>query len=213
MNRRGLWIPVAAALVAAVWLTPEFVRLPSRWSVGYSPLEVPPSFPASTVVRDDRPVFHIDPARPWRIVLGRDTWPAGLGTVTLDQTGRVTMYQPIRNREGDAIVFGWETAEVVLPPDAVAAVLAAVASDRLTDLDREYTADVCDGSMWILLIRQGEHEKSVNFSNHFPDAIVRFAGQLDEIIATTAGPRLWWRPVSAADSRGPGGELWDSLRR
>lgn len=156
---RGLWIPVAAALVAAVWLAPEFVRLPHhRFSVGYSPLEAPPSFPASWGVPDDRPVFHIDPARPWRIVLRRKTWMEGLGTVTLDQTGRVVIYQKIRDWEGDVIDPGWETAEAVLPPDAVAAVLAAVASNRLTELDREYTAAVADGSLWILRIRQGEHD-------------------------------------------------------
>jgi hypothetical protein len=214
MNWRGLWIPVATALVAAVWLAPEFVNLPRVFSVGYAPMrDAPWGRQASSVVPDDRPAFQIDPTRPWRIDLGRGSARDGLKTVTLDQTGRVIIYQQTAIREKEIVVARWETAQAVLPPDAVAAVLAAVDSNRLTELHREYVAEVWDGGQWILRIRQDGHEKTVFLSNHYPDIVVRFATQLDEIIAKTAGSRLWWRPVTEADPPGPEHELWESIQR
>jgi hypothetical protein len=206
-------IPAAAALAAAAWLAPDALRLPPGPSVGYRRAEPPPSGPASRVVVDDRPVFDLDAARQWRIDLGRGSGLDGLETVTVNQSGRLLLYQRTDELDGTVVRSRWETAADVLPPEAVASVLAAATSNQLTLLRRAYHADVYDGTQWVLRIRQGEHDKAVYFNNHFPERVVRFATKLDEIIATTVGPRLRWRPVVVFDGPPPEHELWESIRR
>lgn len=217
MNWHGLWMPVAAALAAGVWMAPDAVRLPPGPSVGYRPIPPPqwdaPESAVVSVVLNDRPVFYLDPARPWRIDLGRGSGLHGLETVTLDQSGRVLLYRYTDEYDDTRVGTRWETAADVLPREAVASVLSVAASTQLTLLNREYHAPVADGTQWVLRIRQGEHNKAVYFNNHFPDTVVRFAARLDEVIATNVGRRLRWRAVPADAPPGPASELWDSVRR
>ena len=213
MNLRRLRYLVAATFVAGVCLVLGWDRRPLGPAGGVRILGDPPSHPATEVVPDDRPVFHIDPDRPWRIDLGRGSGMDGLDTVTLDQSGRVRLYQHTEAWLHNEIGLPWETAEGRISPDAVAAVLAAAASNRLTELQHKYLTNVCDGTQWILRVRQGENEKAVYFDTHFPDAVLRFAAKLDEIVAADVGAGLRWRPVLGVDRPGPQRELWESINR
>jgi len=80
-------------------------------------------------------------------------------------------------------------------------------------MDKAYHADIYDGTQWVLWIRQGDREKVVYCSNHFPDPIVRFAAWLDANVARSVGPSLKWRAVPALRSRDHERELWQSIER
>lgn len=91
--------------------------------------------------------------------------------------------------------------------------LEEVEANRLLGLDKEYHADVCDGTQWVLWVRQGDREKTVFFNSHFPDPIIRFAEQLDAIVSGSVGPGLKWRAVPPAQSRDHEQALWESIKR
>ena len=74
-------------------------------------------------------------------------------------------------------------------------------------------ANVADGTQWVLWIRQGDRERASYFNNHFPGPIVRFARELDEIIAQSVGPKLRWERVLPWNSREHEKELWKSTER
>jgi hypothetical protein len=165
------------------------------------------------VVKDDRPAFHLDPDRSWRIEFGRGSGWHGLDTIRLEQTGQAAFYRLKQERQGEEMVPSWETATARLSPEAITKVLEAVEVNRLPGLDKEYHAAVVDGTQWVLWVRQDEREKTVYFNNHFPDSILRFAEQFDAIVSESVGPKLKWRAVPVAWSRGHERELWASLRR
>jgi hypothetical protein len=213
MRRCGRWLVLVGALGAGAWLLPKFVPLPIAISEGYEPFGPPMSHRVSKVVKDDRPAFHIDPEQPWRIEFGRGSGWHGLDTAKLDQDGRLVLHRLRQDREGNVIALSWETTTAQLPPSAVAKVLAAVESNRLLELDKAYHANVADGTQWVLWVRQGDREKSVYFDNHFPERIVRFAEQLDQVVSGSVGPGLRWRAVPSVEDRDHERELWESLRR
>jgi len=203
----------AGGLAIGVWLAPKFISLPITVSEGYEPHGSPMNHPVSKVVKDDRPPFRIDPDRPWGIEFGRGSGWHGLDTIKFDQDGRLVLHRLKEEPQGGGIAHSWETATAHLPPEAVAKVLEAIASDRLLTLDKASHAAVYDGTQWVLWVRQGEREKVVYFDNHFPDPIVRFSGRLDEIVAGSVGPGLKWRAVPLARSRDHERELWESIKR
>jgi hypothetical protein len=106
----------------------------------------------------------------------------------------------------------WQTATLELSKDSLAEVVAAVDDNRLFELRKEYHANVADGTQWVLWIKQGGTEKSVYFNNDFPKPIVRFAEQLDKVIADASPENLRWKTVSAAEAADHQKELWDSIK-
>jgi hypothetical protein len=205
MRRRWPWVVLVGALAFGVWLVPKFVSLPINVAEGYDAYRAPHNHPLASVVKDDRPVFRLDPGQPWRIEFGRGSGMQGLDTAKLDQDGRLVLHRQKWN--------GWQTATALLPPDVVAKVLEAVEANRLLELDKEYRANVNDGEQWVLWVQQGDREKAVYFDNHFPDAIVRFAEQFDAIVSGSVGPDLRWRAVPSIQSGDHQRELWESIRR
>ena len=212
-RRRWPLLVLFGALAVGVWLAPMFVPLPITVSEGYKPFRSPTSHPTSTVEKDDRPAFRLDPSTAWQFEFGRGSGWHGLDTVKLDQNGRLVLHRLKRERQGEVIVLSWETATAQLPSDAVAKVFEAVGTNRLLVLDKAYHADVCDGTQWVLWVRQGDREKAVYFDNHFPDPIVRFAERLDEVVSASVGPGLRWRAVPPFWSRDHERELWESIKR
>ena len=170
---------------------------------GYDPAATPRNFPLSKVVKDNRPVFRIDPGMPWRLEFGRGSGWHGLDTVKLDQDGCVVLH---------SLKSKWQTATFNLPAEAVEEVLESLASNCLLELEKAYHAEVVDGTQWVLLVRQQDQKKSVYFNNHFPDPIVRFAFQLDKILSASAGPNLRWATVPFAQARDHERELWDCIK-
>jgi len=60
------------------------------------------------------------------------------------------------------------------------------------ELHRSYQhAGIYDGLQWHLAIKQGEREKSVYCSNHFPEQLVSFAHQLDTILSAYERDLSW----------------------
>jgi hypothetical protein len=205
MRRRWIWLLLIAALGLGVWLLPRFVPLPITVAEGYEQYGTPMNHPVSEVKKDDRPAFRIDPKKPWVIEFGRGSGWHGLDTAKLDQDGRLILYRLREDR--------WETAAAQLPPGTVAEVLEAVKANRLLELDRAYHAAVCDGTQWVLSVRQGDREKALYFNNHFPDPIVGFAERFDAVVAGSVGPALRWRAVPSAWARDHERELWQSINR
>jgi hypothetical protein len=162
------------------------------------------------VEKDDRPTFHIDPAQPFRLELGRGSGWHGLDTIRLSQDGSAVLHRLKQGPKEDV----WETATLRLEPGALAEVLKAVEANDLTGLHRAYhEPGVHDGTQWVLWIEQGGREKSVYFNNRLPRPIIRFAEQLDDILARSGVDRVTWQPVPPSESRRHERELWDSIKR
>lgn len=137
---------------------------------------------------------------------------SGLATVQVESTGRLVVYRPHAERDGNTWVQSWKTASATLPPEAVAAVLEAVEANRLGELDRAYHANVHDGTQWVLWLRQDDREKAVYFDNHFPESVVRFARWLDEIIVGSVEANMRWRWVPSGHDRDHDADLWDAIK-
>lgn len=165
------------------------------------------------VVPDDKPAFRIAPQEAWHLAFGRGSGMQGLETVKLDQDGHLVLHRMNSKSRGEIEYLYWESATFELPPDAVAKVVEAVAANGLLRLDKAYHAGVVDGTQWVLKLQQGEREKVIYFDNHFPDAIVRFATQLDQILKESSGAKLRWQTLPSARARDYEKELWNSLER
>ena len=139
--------------------------------------------PDARIEKDDRPVFRVDPAKPFQIQLGRGSGWHGLDTIKISQDGTVLL-----NRATDR---GAQSATLQLEPAAIDDLLRSIEENHLMKLDRVYGSDIEDGTQWVLRIRQGDHEKSVHFNNSFPEPIVRFVRHLDEILARHYGTASW----------------------
>lgn len=165
-----------------------------RWSQGLSNEVL--SFPLSRTASDSSPVFAIDPARPWTIVLARGSCADGFDTVDLNQDGAVLLrrkkWGPIKN---DVVGFAWEEASLTLPHEAILTILDALSETQLLGLKNAYYAAVHDGTQWVIQIEQETNEKSVYCDNHFPNAIVRFAGSLDAVLDRNGVGTVKWRQL------------------
>ena len=156
----------------------------------------------AAVERDDRPPFRIDPDKPFLIALGRGSGWNGLSTTKITHDGQVVMVEERHRYEDGATKISWERATAELSREELAQMLEAVERERLMKLYRSYSArpHIHDGTQWVLWIKQGESEKSVYFNNSFPKPIIRFAKQIDEIIATH-NAKLTWQPAPNHDDK------------
>jgi len=181
--------------------------------------DVPPdpgwmdNFPLSRTVEDTGPRFSIDTGKPWKIEFGRGSGWEGLDTVKLTDDGKVILHRQTWQAANGIRSAKWETAQLALPRDAVANVLATVSKTRLLDLHREYHANVADGTQWVLWITQGGNAKSVYFNNHFPSEILQFASSLDEVLVQNGLQTVKWDPVPAGKESQHERQLWDSIKR
>jgi hypothetical protein len=187
------------------------------------------------ILESAEPQKSIDPDQPYRIELGRGSGWHGLNTIRITEDGTATLFRLVTEHRKASIHQYTETTEVELPADVVVEILAAVDESGVMELDRQYHAEVHDGTQWVLLVQQGDWEKSVYCNNRFPKPMVRFAESLDAILdpngvsMAKGNWREWGDRQSQSDTNGvrhlrwkrvpdPGGrnhenELWDSIER
>jgi hypothetical protein len=178
----------------------------------YDPWGSPRSFPLTKMVKDDRPAFRIDPDKPFRIELGRGSGRDGLETIRIAQDGSVILHRMKEEQRDNVIKVFWQRAEHNLSNESLGKILDAIEANDLMKLGRSYDAGGSDGTQWVLWIKQGEQEKTIYCDNHFPTPIIRFAEQLDAILATS-GRNLTWRGVSNDRHMGHDHDLWESIKR
>lgn len=142
---------------------------------------------------------------PFQMEFGRGSGWHGLDTVKISQRGTVTLD---RSRYPH-----WETTTLQLPDESMEQVLKSVKKNRLRELSREYHGNIADGTQWVLWFKQNDVEKSVYFDNRFPDDIVRFAKDLDGILAKNGLQNAQWQRVNVDDARKHERKLWDSIKR
>jgi hypothetical protein len=180
-----------------------------------------PDYVERKVVEDGRQVFQIDPDLPYHIELGQGSGWHGLDTVRITSDGMVVLFRshhvylprhPLFFWQTEMHVFYWETATFQLDKDAQQAVLQAIADCQLLKLHKTYSANIADGTQWVLWIKQSDKEKSVYFDNHFPKEICDFAKRLDEILHQGGRTHVQWRKVPASKERLHEKQLWESIR-
>lgn len=150
---------------------------------------------------------RIDPARPWHVELGRGSGMHGLNTIALDHTGALVA---VRYKLGAGDVE-WEAASARLSDNEVRQVLEAVGADGLLRLRPEYINNrICDGTQWVLWVRQDDWERAVYCSNEFPPGLTRFANRLTDLVARLD---LRWADVPPKTRPRHDAALWESIRR
>src|SRR5579872_2913627 len=158
--------------------------------------------PRTWVTRDDRPEFRIDPAAPFQLEFGRGSSLDGFDTVKFDQSGRIVLHRIKYERLSDSIENlerYCETATLHLSKAAIATIVEALASNRVMALHRAYHSDVRDGTQWIFWVKQGNLEKAIFFDNNFPEAINRFAAELDATLSNAGPGEVAWERLPAGD--------------
>jgi hypothetical protein len=131
----------------------------------------------------------------------------GLNTVRVEQDGQVTLHRV----KGPPATPTYTQATLQLPPEAIEKILHSAAENRLLRLSSSYhNTNIHDGTQWVLFIRQGWTKKAVYFNNRFPDAIERFADDLDRILDENGLDGAQWQPVTPGVR--PDKELWNSIR-
>jgi hypothetical protein len=145
------------------------------------------------------------PTGPYWVELGRGSGMIGLDTVKIREDGAVTLQRPGHP--------SWATATMKLSDGSLARLRRSVAENRLLGLRRAYHAvGVHDGTQWVLRITQGGEEKTVYFSNLFPDEVVRFADEIDAVLAKDGLGDAEWRSIDPEVGREADDGLWDSIR-
>jgi len=126
----------------------------------------------------------------------------GFDTVKFDQSGRVVLHRIKYERLSDSIESiqrYCETATLQLSTAAIANIIEALASNRVTALHREYHSDVRDGTQWVFWVKQGNLEKAIFFDNNFPEPITRFAAQLDATLSNAGLGEVAWERLPTGD--------------
>jgi ABC-type amino acid transport substrate-binding protein len=156
---------------------------------------------------DRRPVLQFDHTAPFRLELGRGSGWQGLETVAVNEKGEVLLYKMAQNDR-------WQTAKMSLPVEALAFLAKSVADLKILAMGRMYSVTgVADGTQWVFWLKQGEHEKSIYFNNHFPEAIQDFAVFLDELLAKNELGKATWTDVPAGEERKHEKAIWASVRK
>jgi hypothetical protein len=189
----------------------DFTVVPraQRWSEELSkPVE---SWPLSKSTPDTTTSLKkIDPNKPWKIGLARGSTWHGYDCATLQSDGpvellRMTFAPPGRTQT-------WETTKIMLPRSSLSSLLAAIDPDVL-ELQKEYHANVADGTQWMFFATQGQSAKSTFFDNHFPYPIVHFADALDNILAGNGVDSVKWQAVTQEQADKFQKQFWDSIEK
>ncbi len=102
---------------------------------------------------------------------------------------------------------------MVLPHDSVSRILTAMTDPQVLALEKEYHANVADGTQWIFWVTQGAAAKSVYLDNHFPAPIIRFADSLDDVLAKNRVFSVKWLPALDAEAAQFQKQFWDSIKK
>ena len=159
-------LTVIGLFSASVWAT-----LPS------SPIEI---------VKDRDPPFQLDPTRPFQISVSRSSPMSGENEeVTIFQDSRVVITRSVRlpNETSGPPKLRRETATFTISRDELGVLLASVESNELMKLHLSYRrTDTFDGIHESLTIKQGDREKWVSCTNHFPEGFERFRKRVDAVV-------------------------------
>jgi hypothetical protein len=156
----------------------------------------------SAVETDTRPAFVLDPPRPFVIEFGRGSGLHGLDVVKVDHTGLV---QLSRIADGQNV----ESASLQFSSADVATLVGLVNKNQLTDMGRTYSDPrIADGTQWVLWIEQSPSQKSIHFSNSFPNQITAYANGLDGLLQKVGLSAAKWSPLPAQQGMDQQKELW-----
>ncbi len=181
-----------------------------------------PSYVAMSTTEDDRREFDLDPELPFQVEFGQGSGWHGLDTVKIASDGSVTLHRsqmvPVKPwpiffwMQEDSYSY-WQTATMKLDAQAMDGLRKLVHDQGLLKLKKSYSASVCDGTQWVLWIKQGDHEKAVYFNNQFPDEIIAFAKSLDELLVDNGMHEVRWYKVRNVNQRQHEQSLWNSIER
>jgi hypothetical protein len=163
------------------------------------------SAPGSVTIRYERRF-------PFQLEFGRGSGWHGLNTVKIFQDGTVTLHELQEEIIRGKTYPYWQMTSFKLSDEAMAEVVEAVGRNRLSRLSSEYHGNVADGTQWVLWFEQDGMEKSVYCDNRFPDEVVHFAKNLDDILARNGLEQAKWQRVNDADGRKHERKLWDSIK-
>ena len=154
-----------------------------------------------TSVKDERPVFHIQPNSEFMLELGRGSGWYGLNTVSIDQKGNVLLHSITKS--------GIQQTSFVISDPELENILNLVDSNNLMTLDREYHDErIADGTQWIFRASQNGRIKSTYFNNRFPTEINDFARDLDSVL-NIGNRNLNWKTVVRDDVSK---RLWTTIK-
>jgi len=153
-------------------------------------------------VVDDRG-FKFDPDRSFQLAFGRGSGSDGFETIEVDNDLKAELFRQTN--------VGWESCVFELTLAEWGAVSDSIVVNGIYSLDRAYYADVCDGTQWKLAITQGNKTKTVYCNNFFPQALRRFAEDVDKVFDVDDA-LLEWESVPASLVRQRNDRLFNSLR-
>lgn len=148
------------------------------------------NLPLSKSVPDMRPAMTFDVEKPYCLQFGRGSGLDGMDTIALDESGRVLLCRKKHAREGDGFNTYWETKSFQTGANEIRQIASLIQDLDIIGMDREYYADIQDGTQWVFWLIQGDQEKTVYFSNHFPEVIQDFAMALDELLEDGTWARI-----------------------
>jgi len=132
-----------------------------------------------------------------------------MDTITIENE-HVTLY---RLQLNELCYPCWETATMQLLPDDVKTLIKSLEQFQILKMSKAYHANVSEGTQWILLIQQGNYEKSIYFDNHFPDNIFAFSRFLDDLLVKRGFLDFTWQAIPENEPKNHENELWESLKR
>lgn len=182
--------------------------------MGCSPSD-PDNVPRGVVVTPDpQPAIDLSLDEPFELMFGRGSGWHGLDVVQISPDGSVEVTRATQALRDDVIELTFEVAQLQLSPEAMRKVLERVDGGGLMAMDAMYIDErMADGTQWVFWCRQGEHEKVIYFSNHFPGQIEQFAGSLDSELEEAGLSATTWRASDEVAYRARNAQLWAKMDR
>jgi hypothetical protein len=125
---------------------------------------------------------------PYQIDFGRGSGQAGYWSVSVRWDGTVIECTP----SGD---LSRKKRTFKLPSDALRKIEKSVLKNKLLRLKNEYRdPEIVDGSLWTFRISSAWGDmRETDFHNRFPKQIVRFANELDAVLAASEVDAVQWQ--------------------
>ncbi len=108
----------------------------------------------------------------FRFVLRQGGGLTGYDTLVVDASGNARMFFHPKRRERDPRSTSYRVVRFRLSTEQMTALRSEIATDRIFDLKRSYSADVFDGTSWYVHVRAANDQKTVACHNHFPREVI-----------------------------------------
>lgn len=136
--------------------------------------------------------MKFDSSKNFYLEFGRGSSLDGLDTIEIKETGDVSLNRLRKEKKDNSFLLYWEKTSLSLKSSAYKQIASQIKELEIYRLQSKINTKVKDGSQWEILLKQGEQEKYICFSNSFPISIKKFADFIDNELKNAGADKAKW---------------------